>query len=146
MKEALPYYKQLADTAVKNSHLIDIFACNLDQVGLLEMKVCSQKTGGVVVLADSFKQSVFKESFRRVFKRFPDDGSVSQSDAGHLMMAFNAKIEVMTSREFKVQGAIGRCSSTGRKGKCVSDNAVGEGGTDQWTCGGLTPSTTLAFY
>lgn len=146
MKNALTYYQGLADTAVKNSHVIDIFACNLDQVGLLEMKVCPQKTGGVVILADSFKQSNFKESFPRVFQRYPDDGSVAAADSGQLKMAFNAKIEMRTSREFKVQGAIGPCSSTGRKAKCVSDNAIGEGHTDQWTCGGLNPSTTLAFY
>ena len=144
--QAVKYYSELAETAVKHSQVIDIFACNLDQVGMLEMRPCAQKTGGLMILADSFSQSVFKESFRRVFQRFPDDGSAAPSDAGHLMMGFNAKMEVMTSPEFKVQGAIGPCSSTGRRGKCVSEEVVGEGNTDQWVCGGIMPSSTIAFY
>jgi protein transport protein SEC23 len=37
------------------------------------MKVCVEKTGGLAVLADSFGQSVFKESFRRVFRRYAED-------------------------------------------------------------------------
>ena len=50
----------LAARCVANTHVIDIFACSLDQVGLLEMKVCVTQTGGLCVLADSFEQSVFK--------------------------------------------------------------------------------------
>ena len=34
-------------------------------------RLCVQETGGLVVMADSFGQSVFKESFRRVFARYP---------------------------------------------------------------------------
>ena len=33
------------------------------------MRCCIERTGGLCVLADSFKQSVFKESFRRVFTK-----------------------------------------------------------------------------
>ena len=50
----------LASRCVANTHVIDIFACSLDQVGLLEMKGCVSQTGGLCVLADSFEQSVFK--------------------------------------------------------------------------------------
>jgi protein transport protein SEC23 len=39
---------------------------------MLEMKCCIEKTGGLAVLADSFGQAVFKESFVRVFRSFPD--------------------------------------------------------------------------
>jgi hypothetical protein len=52
--------QNLAARCVASSHVIDIFACSLDQVGLLEMKVCVTQTGGLCVLADSFEQSVFK--------------------------------------------------------------------------------------
>lgn len=64
-KQAIKYYQTLAERAVAMSHTVDIFACSLDQIGVLEMKACVQNTGGLVVLADSFGQSVFRESFRR---------------------------------------------------------------------------------
>jgi len=50
------------------------------QVGLLELRPCVSHTGGLCVLADSFGQSVFKESFVYVFRRF-DDGAPAP-DAG----------------------------------------------------------------
>ncbi len=58
--------QSLAARCVANSHVIDVFACSLDQVGLLEMKPCVQQTGGLCVLADSFEQSVFKVSCAHV--------------------------------------------------------------------------------
>ena len=59
----------IIERCAKNSHVIDIFTCSLDQIGLLEMNELSIKTGGVTVMGDSFGQTVFKESFRRMFER-----------------------------------------------------------------------------
>lgn len=143
-KKAKAFYTALADKLAVNSHIVDIFACSLDQIGLLEMKVCSVRTGGLMVLADSFGQSVFKESFRRVFSRYPDEGKAG--DAGHLSMAFSATLEVMCSREMKVQGAIGSVASLNKASPVVSETVVGEGGTYAWSLGGLDPSSTVAVY
>ena len=38
------------------------------QVGLAEMKVAIERTGGLVVLSESFGHSVFKDSFKRIFE------------------------------------------------------------------------------
>lgn len=38
------------------------------QVGIAEMKVAIERTGGLVVLAESFGHPVFKDSFKRVFE------------------------------------------------------------------------------
>lgn len=38
------------------------------KVGVAELKVAVEKTGGIVVLAESFGHSVFKDSFRRIFQ------------------------------------------------------------------------------
>jgi hypothetical protein len=38
------------------------------QVGVAEMKVAIEKTGGIVVLAESFGHSVFKDSLLRIFQ------------------------------------------------------------------------------
>ena len=62
-------YYYYIERCAKNSHVIDIFTCSLDQIGLLEMNELSIKTGGVTVMGDSFGQTVFKESFRRMFER-----------------------------------------------------------------------------
>ena len=141
-KNATKYYESLAERAVAACHVVDIFACSLDQVGLLEMKSCSQRTGGLVVLADSFGQSVFKESLRRVFRRFPEESP----NSGQLQMGFAATVEVKTSREFKIAGAIGACSPLKKTGPSVAEAEIGVGGTSAWSMGGVDPSSTLAIY
>lgn len=141
-KPACAFYKGIADRARASGHCIDVFACCLDQVGLLELKPCISQTGGLCVLADTFGQSVFKESFRRVFRRFDD--SVGGADAGQLQMGFGAVLEVLTSRDFKISGALGPCFSMKRISASVSDTETGESGTCAWSLGGVDPSTSLA--
>jgi len=110
---------------------------------MLEMRELVEATGGLMVMGDSFGQSVFKESFRRVFRRFPDD---IPGDGGLMTMAFGASLEVLTSKEFKVSGAIGPVASLKKKGPSVSEVEVGKGGTNAWTIGGIDPDTTIAIY
>ena len=136
-KEATKFYSALAAKAVTAGHAIDLFACALDQVGLYEMKVLSEKTGGAVVMADTFSSSVFKDSLRKLFE--PDSG-------GFLQLAFNAKLEVLCSRDVRVCGAIGPCSGLGKKGPAVSETEIGESGTTLWGAAALDHRSTLALY
>lgn len=124
-------------------HTVDVFACSLDQVGLLEMRQLVEATGGLMVLGDSFGQSVFKESLRRVFNRFEDD---IPEDGGQMQIAFSASLQVLTSSEFKVAGALGPVTSLEKMAPNVSDNAIGKGGTNLWSLGGVDPTTTVAVY
>jgi protein transport protein SEC23 len=121
-KPASEFYRALSDRAISNSIVVDVFACSLDQVGTLEAKVLVSRTGGLFVLADSFGQSVFKESLRRVFER-----SVVNGIAGNLQMGFGGTIEVLHSREFKIAGAIGPCASLKKGGQSVSETEIGIG-------------------
>lgn len=41
----LQHYEALANRASTNGHIIDIYACALDQTGLLEMKCCANHSG-----------------------------------------------------------------------------------------------------
>lgn len=41
----MQYYEALANRSATNGHSIDIYACALDQTGLLEMKCLSNLTG-----------------------------------------------------------------------------------------------------
>ena len=50
-----------------------------------------------------------------------------------------------TTRELKVQGAIGPCVSMNMKGPSVSDQELGVGGTSQWKMCGIYPNSTLAL-
>jgi protein transport protein SEC23 len=142
--KACEFYKAIATRASTTGHAIDFFACSLDQVGLLELKPCISMTGGLCVLADSFGQSVFKESFRRVFRRW-DEGA-HEPDRGHLMMGFGATMDVITSREFKISGAIGPCVSLKKASLSVSEIEVGEAATCAWSLGAIDPATTVAVY
>jgi len=144
--KARQHYDALAQRCVASCHAIDLFACSLDQIGLLEMKNCIEKTGGLVTLADFFSQSLFKESFRRVFIRFQDDEGTNEQDRGQLTMAFAGTLECITSREYKIRGAIGPCSSLQKKSPSVSDTEVGESGTYAWRLGALDPQSTIAIY
>jgi protein transport protein SEC23 len=136
-KPALQSYAKLTSQAIAAGLAVDIFACSLDQVGLHEMKVLADKTGGFMVMSDSFSLHVFKNSFRKM---------LDCDEAGYLQLGFNANIEVLTSREFKCTGAIGGLCSLGKTGPCVADNVVGEGGTCRWVVGSLDRNTTIGFY
>lgn len=137
MKKAMKHYEGLGNRAAGNGHVIDIYSCALDQTGLHEMKFCPKYTGGHMVMGDSFNTSLFKQTFQRVF---------SKDQKSEFKMAFGATLEVKTSRELKVSGAIGPCVSLGVKGQSVSDTEIGLGGTCQWKMCGLYPTTSLGIF
>ncbi|ESN95356.1 hypothetical protein HELRODRAFT_185982 [Helobdella robusta] len=138
MKKAMKHYESLAHRACNNGHVVDIYACALDQTGLLEMKYLPTLTGGHMVMGDSFNTSLFKQTFQRVF---------AKDSKNEFKMAFAANIEVKTSKELKVQGCIGSCTSMSNKtGTNISETEVGVGGTCQWRMCGLYPNTTYAFF
>ncbi|XP_020226888.1 protein transport protein SEC23 [Cajanus cajan] len=132
-KKAVKFYEGLAKQLVSQGHVLDIFASALDQVGVAEMKVAVERTGGLVVLSESFGHSVFKDSFKRVF----EDGEQS------LGLCFNGTLEINCSKEIKIQGIIGPCTSLEKKGPSVADTAIGEGNTTAWKMCGLDKSTCL---
>merc|ERR1711973_552190 len=127
----------LAKRAADNGHAIDLYACSLDQTGLLEMRACCNMTGGNMVMGDSFNSSLFKQTYQRVFSKDPK---------GEFMMAFNATVEVKCSRELKISGSIGSCVSANRKDGSISEQEIGIGNTTAWKFCALTPSTTVATF
>ncbi|CAN6830019.1 unnamed protein product [Brassica oleracea] len=142
-KDAAPYYKKavkfydsIAKQLVAQGHVLDLFASALDQVGVAEMKVAVESTGGLVVLSESFGHSVFKDSFKRVF----EDGEQS------LGLCSNGTLEINCSKDIKIQGAIGPCSSLEKKGPSVADTVIGEGNTNTWKLCGLDKSTCLTVF
>ncbi|CAN4126061.1 unnamed protein product [Withania somnifera] len=133
--KALKFYEGLSKQLVHQGHVLDIFACALEQVGLAEIKVASEKTGGLVVLAESFGHSVFKDSLKQVF----------QSGGNDLGLSSNGIFEVNCSKDMKVQGVIGPCASLEKKGPLCSEVVIGQGNTTAWKMCGLDKTTTFCI-
>uniref|UniRef100_A0A7N0UJL5 Protein transport protein SEC23 n=1 Tax=Kalanchoe fedtschenkoi TaxID=63787 RepID=A0A7N0UJL5_KALFE len=121
--KAVKFYEGLSKQLVNQGHVLDVFACALDQVGIAELKVAVEKTGGLVVLAESFGHSVFKDSIKRVF----------QSGEHDLGLAMNGIFEINCSKDIKVHGIIGPCAS------------LEKGGTSAWKMCGLDKATSLCL-
>ncbi|KAI5647623.1 hypothetical protein M9H77_33628 [Catharanthus roseus] len=133
--KAVKFYEGLAKQLVHQGHVLDVFACALDQVGVAELKVAIERTGGFVVLAESFGHSVFKDSLKRMF----------QSGDHDLGLSANGIFEVNCSKDIKVQGIIGPCASLEKKGPLASENVIGQGNTTAWKMCGLDKTTSLCL-
>ncbi|KAL5549624.1 hypothetical protein UlMin_004855 [Ulmus minor] len=133
--KAVKFYEGISKQLVHQGHVLDLFACALDQVGIAELKVAVEKTGGLVILAESFGHSVFKDSLKRVFQSGDDD----------LGLASNGIFEINCSKDIKVQGVIGPCASLEKKGPLCSDTVIGQGGTSAWKMCGLDKATSLCL-
>lgn len=135
LKPAMKFYQTVAQRCVAASVSVDIMASCLDQVGLYEMRELAERSGGVMVMAETFSSALFRQSFQRRFRR----------EAGTLDAAFSASIEIAASREFKVCGALGPCESLRKASPAVSETDVGQGHTCAWKMCCADGSTTLAF-
>ncbi|PSS35646.1 Protein transport protein like [Actinidia chinensis var. chinensis] len=135
-KKAVQFYEELAKQLVGQGHVLDLFASALDQVGVAEMKVIIERTGGLVVLAESFGHPVFKDSFKRVF----EDGEQS------LGLSFCGTLEIICSKDIKIQGIIGPCTSLEKKGPAVANTVIGQGNTTAWKMCGIDRSTCLTVF
>ncbi|CAL9152358.1 unnamed protein product [Musa hybrid cultivar] len=130
------FYKQLAHRLVDGSFVLDLFACSLDQVGTAELRYPIESSGGFLVLADSFESEQFRKCLRHIFKR---------EGADHLNMNFDATIEIVTTKEVKICGALGPCMSLRKKNNSVSEKEIGHGGTNTWKMSTLMSKTCIAF-
>ncbi|CAI9292342.1 unnamed protein product [Lactuca saligna] len=116
--KAVKLYEGLSKQLVHQGHVLDVFACALDQVGVAELKIAVERTGGLVVLAESFGHSVFKDSLVRVF----------QSTDNDLGLSSNGMFEITCSKDVKIQGVLGPCASLEKKGPLCADTTIGQGG------------------
>ncbi|KAM0929652.1 hypothetical protein ACQ4PT_001666 [Festuca glaucescens] len=137
IEKAQDFYKKVAKRLTYNALVLDLLACSLDQVGAAELRYPVEVSGGLMVLAESFESEQFKSCLRQTFKREGTD---------YLNMNFNATIEIVTSREVKICGALGPCISLHRKNSSVSDKEIGEGGTNCWKMSTLNNKTCIAFF
>lgn len=134
---ACKFYSSLADRFVQTGFACDVFAGCLDQVGITELACCCERTGGFLLMVDTFKTPVFKSTYQRFF----------QGGERELVTVFNATLEVQASRGTKVAGIIGPCSSLNKMSSSVSEtDEVGQGKTCAWQMSTLTSRTTFGVY
>ncbi|GAB4851004.1 Protein transport protein S23 G [Ancistrocladus abbreviatus] len=131
------FYKQLSYHLRDASIVLDLFACSLDQVGAAELKAPVESSGGFMMLGESFESDQFRKCLRHMF---------SHDEDGHLKMYFDATIEIMTTNDVQICGALGPCFSLKKKNGLVSETNIGEGGTNTWKLSTLTNKTCIAFF
>lgn len=147
IKNSESFYNKVAKGLVTLGISCNFFIGSYDQIGLFEMDEICTKTGGNVVMSDSFNTSVFKQSFVRFFKK--DDEELGE---GYLDMGFNATLECRTSSDFKIEGLIGNATMLPVKtsdqiiNKFISKNVVGEGNTNSWKLCNVNPQSSYAIY
>ena len=137
-KEAVNFYRNISERALKSNLIIDIFSCCLNQTGLYEMKYITEKTGGLMVATDSFSTTVFKESFKKLFETNED---------GNLKMCFKGTCELLLTKPLKIKGALGHLVSLKKNNLDLvsNDYPIGEGNTNLWNLGGIDPTSTYTF-
>lgn len=137
IKSAENFYEGLAQRASHNSHSVDIFCCSIDQIGLYEMRGLSTRTGGIMVLTDTYKSDVFTSTLQKVFNR---------DETGGLSMGFDSQITLLTSPGVSICGAIGPGFSLVQKVSNVSETEIGSGMTNTWRLGSFDTQTTIGYY
>lgn len=131
------FYKRVSQRLSDSSIALDVFALSLDQVGAAELKDPVESSGGYMMLGESFESTQFRKCLRHIFSR---------DEEGNLKMYFDATIEIVTTKDVKICGALGPCVSLRKKNNLVSNTEVGEGGTYMWKLCTLTSKTCFAFF
>ncbi|XP_021727546.1 protein transport protein SEC23-like [Chenopodium quinoa] len=131
------FYKKITQRLCDASVVLDLFACSLDQVGAAELKAPVERSGGFMMLGEVFDSDHFKKCLHHLFKC---------DNNGNLKMCFDASIEVVTTNDVKICGALGPCVSLRKRNSLVSDNEIGEASTNAWKLCSLTNKTCIAFF
>lgn len=136
-RKSCEYYKKISSRLSDSSIILDLFACSLDQVGAAELKLPVENSNGFMMLGESFESEEFRKNLRHMFNRDND---------GNLEMAFDVTIEIVTTKDVKICGALGPCISLKKKNDTVSEKVIGKGGTYIWKLGTITSKTCIAFF
>lgn len=148
-KDALRFYSHLAERAVEGSVSVHVFACCTEQIGLYEMSEMVSRTGGHIMIAESFTYSAFTKSWRIFFGSFSEsdvnesDSQVEESESTteqeKLLFGSNATIEVTTGPLVKIAGCIGHCAN-------INITPSGRHPAPEPVLGGYAPPTSQRDY
>ena len=143
-RKAKKFYDGLAQRATACGHAVDLFCCSIDQVGLFEMQDLCRRTGGLTLVADGFAKDTFTKTLIKFFDHRAD---VPDAPPAELATAAAATLEVHTSKEIKVCGAIGHLASLGNaSAPNVSEAEIGIGGTNAWRACSIDQRSSYALF
>ncbi|KAL7663245.1 Protein transport protein SEC23 [[Candida] zeylanoides] len=126
------FYNALAAQLVAMGVSCSLLIGSYDQVGLFEMEALCQRTGGDLVMCDSYDTTIFRQSMVKLPQQ---------------QMCLNATLEVRTSPDLAVQGLLGNATSLpGRRPDALSKNGLGQTDTNCWKCCNVGPTSTFAVY
>ncbi|CAD7958275.1 unnamed protein product [Amoebophrya sp. A120] len=137
------YAEELAPRCARDGIALDLFACSLDQVGILEMRSLCETTGGMLVMSDAFSMHVFRDSFLRMFINLdPASNAEVHRNSGR-----NARITCTASKQVKLAGVVGGCKSLQKRHACVSEmEEIGEAQTNEWAAAVLDEDSSFCFF
>lgn len=139
--KAKEFYKSITQKLVKLGISCSYFVGSYDQIGLYEMDEVCRKTGGVIIMSDSFSTSIFKQSFMKFLNK--------NDDSGYLDFGLNATLEVKVERDLKIQGLIGNAIGLPVKqqnNQLISKIVKGQGNTNCWKLCHINPQSSFAIY
>jgi len=89
------------------------------------------------LINEQYNSKVFRDTYKKVFEKDAN---------GDLKFGFCGELTLHMSKDVRISGAIGPCTSLKKTSPLVSDTEIGQGGTVMWYLGGLDRNTTIAFY
>ncbi|PPD81305.1 hypothetical protein GOBAR_DD21756 [Gossypium barbadense] len=129
--KAIKFYETLAKQLVHQGHVLDLFACAVDQ----NLKLLLRELADLLFLLKVLAIQYLRTSLRRVF----------QSGDKGLGLSSNGIFEVNCSKDLKVQGVLGPCASLEKRSPLCSDTIIGQGNTSAWKMCGLDQATSLCL-
>ena len=104
VNNATNHYKSIAEKLSAKFVSVNIFACSMDQIGILEMSSLCTMTNGYITMHESYLHETLNETFGRLL----------QGDE-ILMNKYCFTIDVISSKELKVKSCIGHVTSNTQK-------------------------------
>ena len=86
------------------------------------MKPAVERSGGFMLLSDSFDSAQLRGCLSHVF-------ALDENDPEKLAMFLDATVEIVTTADVKISSALGPCVSLRKSHGLVDDRETGEGGT-----------------
>lgn len=136
-KNSQKHYDDILERMIKIGVSVDLFAFSLDQFGCAEMKNLIEKSGGILVNQEQFKDDVFNKSLEKYLSTMFGDNAV-----------FGANLKIMTTKDFFISGALGPLKLTIKSPTIPSDadGLIGETGGNDFYLGGCSSNSTYLFF
>ncbi|ODV58110.1 vWA-like protein, partial [Ascoidea rubescens DSM 1968] len=155
------FYKKLALSLLNNDKNplvynnnsiieINILVGCYDQSGIYEMQPLTNLSGGSIIVTDSFKTNLFKQSFLKLFQsEFSThiNKDTSQFQSQNLSSHQDSLLKISVSNNLKIRGLIGNATSLKNHSIMSSDDEFFKNGlTNEWKILSLSPRNNYSIF